>query len=144
MQQLQQYLSFLAQHWVLTLLLIVVLVALIVVEMRYKSGGGKSVSPENAVQLINHEQAVVLDIRDKATFKSSGHIINSINIPKVDLDKQAARLKQHQEKIVICVCATGQAAAMVSDKLLKQGFTKVKVLAGGLKAWKEAGLPLEK
>jgi len=140
---MQQYLDFLARHWGLTTLLVVVLVAILIVEKLHQASGVKSVSPEEAVKLMNHDDAVVLDIREKAVFKNK-HIIGSINIPKAEIEKSVNRIQQYQEKTIIVVCQIGQSATTVANKLAKQKFAAVKVLAGGLKAWQEADLPLEK
>ena len=73
--------SFLMHHWVLVLLFLIVLSVVVIYEQMFGQGVGLYVSVQEAIQLINREDAVVLDIRDKEVFKK-GHIVNAVNIPK--------------------------------------------------------------
>jgi rhodanese-related sulfurtransferase len=103
-----------------------------------KSRAGGSVTTTQAVQLINHHDAVILDVRPLATFQN-GHIPHSRNVPLADLASKAPNLPK--DKPVIVVCDRGQTSIGAAAKLRQTGLERVAVLDGGLNAWVLAGLP---
>lgn len=103
---------------------------------RGRAGG--SVSPTQAVQLINHEDAVVVDVRPLASFQN-GHIPHARNIPLAELVDKAAKLPK--DKPILVTCDRGQIAVGGAAKLRKAGLERVMVIEGGLNAWLQAGLP---
>ncbi len=140
---MQNLFSFLSHHLGLTLAFVVILIAIIILEMKEQTEGPGRLSVEQAIALINHHDAIVIDIREKQAF-SNGHIINAINITKDELEKSDAKLVQYKAKPIILVCHAGTTAKPLAEKLRKQGYTEIKVLSGGLSAWRTAKLPLEK
>ncbi len=140
---MENYIAFFTHHWQLSALLIVLVVAIAIYELFFIAGGAKRVIPQTAVLMINHENAIVLDIRDSAAFKT-GHIINAINIPDAELKNKLKKLDKYKNKPIIIACAIDQQAARSAETLSKNEFTNVRVLAGGIKAWQDAKLPLEK
>lgn len=104
---------------------------------------GAEVGPTEAVMLINRKDAVVLDVRDDGEF-ASGHINNARHLPEKQLADRAKELDKFKNKPVIVSCASGRRAAVVADSLRKQGFADVVALRGGIAAWQQAGMPLEK
>lgn len=137
---MEQVLPFITKHWFLVALFLIAFIWLIIEETRRK-GGGVRLTPQLTTQLINKEKAVVLDIRDVNAF-GSGHITGAINIPLPTLDNSVKQLEKYKERPLVVVCATGQKASVVMNKLRKQGYTKIYILAGGIAAWKNANLPL--
>jgi len=105
--------------------------------------GLKKLSPMDATQLINREDAVVVDVRTDGEF-SQGHIVNAVNIPQKSVEEQLTKLNKYRNKPIIMACRTGQVASGVGSKLRKNGFEQVYNLAGGLAAWEGANLPLVK
>jgi len=101
------------------------------------------VGPADAVMLINRKDAVVIDVRDDAEF-ASGHITNARHIPEKQLSERMKELEKFKNKPVIVSCASGRRSASVADSLRKQGFAEVVALRGGISAWVQAGMPLEK
>lgn len=138
MGQLEQ---FILNHWTLCLALVVILIFIFINELLMQKNRAKSVSPAAAIELINHENAVVMDMRDPETFRA-GHIIDAICSPADDFNEK--RMEKYKTKPVILVCARGIQAAALATKLRTQGFTQPMVLAGGIAAWQAAGLPLVK
>ena len=136
---MEKILPFITRHWFLVALFIVALIWLIIEESKNK-GGGRRLSPQSMTRLINSENAVVLDIRDANAF-TEGHITGAINVPASELDRTNC-LEKYKQRSLVLVCSTGQRASTAMNKLHKQGYTKVYILAGGLAAWKNAGLPL--
>ncbi len=135
-----QIFEFIARHWLLVAAFAIIIILLIIEEIRNKQGGNR-LSPQGAIQLINHERAVVIDLRSKEAF-NSGHIVNALHIPQAELASNLDKIRKYQDKPVILLGDTGQPLTLVTQ-LRKKGYTKVFTLAGGLQAWKTAGLPLE-
>ena len=104
---------------------------------------GQEVGPVEAVQLINRRDAVVLDVRAAAEYKS-GHINNARHIPEAELEARAKELEKVKSKPIIVSCARGNRSAGVAGRLRKLGFNEVFSLRGGLTAWEQAHMPLEK
>ncbi len=106
-------------------------------------GGGGSLTANNAVLLMNREKAVVVDVSD-ATEYASGHIVGSKNLPLADLEAKLEGAVKNKALPVILVCPTGVRASRMVNTAKKLGYANAQALSGGLKAWREAGLPLEK
>jgi rhodanese-related sulfurtransferase len=105
-------------------------------------GGSNAISPQEAVQMMNREKAVVIDVCEAAEF-AAGHVVNARNIPLATLDG-AKGLPSNKQLPLVLVCARGTRAAKAAGVLTKAGHQRVHVLGGGMAAWREAGLPVEK
>ena len=105
--------------------------------------GVKAVSIAEALQLINHKNALILDVREESEFKT-GHILNSRLIPLGKLKERIGELARYREQPIVVVCRSGQRTSAACMLLGKQGFSLVYNLAGGILAWQKASLPLEK
>ena len=108
-----------------------------------KLSGATEVGPMEAVQLINRKDAVMVDLREPAEF-GGGHAPNSRNIPQSQFDKRAGELEKLKGRPVILVCQTGGRSHAVTAQLRKAGLGEVMVLSGGINAWQQANLPVEK
>ena len=108
-----------------------------------RSAGGPWVDPLQATQLINREDALVLDVREPGEF-SAGHVLGAKSLPLSRLDALPGDVARRKEKPVIVYCEGGERSSKALSALRKQGFTRVANLSGGLKAWQQAGLPVEK
>ncbi len=104
---------------------------------------GQSISPQQAINLVNAGEGVFLDVRDSAEF-GKGHIANALNIPASKLDGRLAELESYREKPVVLVCKMGQTAGAVGKKLGEQGFSQVYRMSGGMMEWGQLQLPLVK
>ncbi|MFM7332051.1 MAG: rhodanese-like domain-containing protein [Brachymonas sp.] len=105
--------------------------------------GGGSLNPNAAVNLMNREKAVVVDVSE-ATEYATGHIVGSKNLPAGELDAKLEGAVKNKQLPLILVCPTGARASRLVAAAKKLGYANTQAMAGGLKAWKEAGLPLEK
>ena len=137
---MEQLIEFAINHWIAVSGLLALIVILLVTE-NLKSG--KALSPNQVTQLMNKDEAVVLDIRPKKDF-SQGHLIGAINIPFDAIKKRVSELEKYKSKPIIVVCKHGQQSGSVGKSLGEQGFTEVKRLQGGIAEWTGAGLPLVK
>jgi rhodanese-related sulfurtransferase len=108
-----------------------------------RTGGVSEVGPMVAVQLINRKNAVVLDVREQGEF-NGGHISGAKNFPAASIEKRAGDLKKYLKKTVLISCASGARSRTACAALRKLGFEDLHVLSGGLGAWKQANLPVEK
>lgn len=107
------------------------------------SRSGAEVGAFEAVQLINRRDAIVLDVRDTGEY-AAGHIANARHLPEAQLADRVKELEKHKARPVIVSCRSGSRAPAVSAALRKHGFSEVFALRGGIAAWQQAGLPLEK
>ncbi len=105
--------------------------------------GVKEVGSAGALQLINHKNAFVLDVREESEF-NTGHILNSRLIPLGKLKERISELERYREQPIVVVCRSGQRSTAACVQLGKQGFSQAYNLAGGVLAWQKANLPLEK
>ena len=138
MGQLSQFIT---HHWELWLLLVGVLLLIGINEFLEQRKQAKTLSPTAAVLKINHDDAVVIDLREAEPFKA-GHIIDSIRISADDVKQK--HLDKYKKKPIILVCARGTQSATVAASLRTEGFAEPLVLAGGIAAWHAANLPLVK
>jgi rhodanese-related sulfurtransferase len=108
-----------------------------------KGTGGPWVNTLQATQMMNRDDALVLDLRPAAEY-GNGHILGARNLPLADLARRAGELDKHKAKPVILHCADGNRAGAGVAILRKHGFANVVNLSGGYSAWLQAGLPVEK
>jgi rhodanese-related sulfurtransferase len=136
--QTAQLIEFIGNHWPLFLALVAVL-ALLAYNLTVGEKG--SVDPATATELINHREAVVIDVRPAADF-AKGHIINAQNIPMNGFKNQIGALQKYKEVPVVVTCRSGAQSSMACQLLRKAGFVEVYNLRGGVLAWQNANLPL--
>ena len=96
-----------------------------------------------AVRLINRRDALVIDVRDAGEY-AAGHIAKSRHIPAAELNGRVAELDKFKGRPVLVSCQAGTRAQRACAALSKAGFKEVFVLEGGIAAWQQAGMPLEK
>jgi len=139
---MEQLLEFAGNHPLLVGAFVAVLTAL-VWNLLADPGGKNAVDPLGATALINHEDGVVLDVRSIAEYKD-GHIVNAINIPLNGLGNNLKQLEKHRDKPIVAVCRSGSRSNAACKMLRKQGFENVKNLRGGMMAWENASLPVNR
>lgn len=96
-----------------------------------------------AVQLINRRDALVLDVRDTGDY-ATGHIVGAKHIPEAQLADRMKELEKYRARPIVVSCRTGTRAPTVTGMLRKKGFAEAVALRGGVVAWQQASLPLEK
>jgi len=70
--------------------------------------GINEVNCAEALQLINHKNALILDVREESEYKS-GHILNAKWIPLGRLADRLGELERHREQAIVVVCRSGNA-----------------------------------
>ncbi len=102
-----------------------------------------ALTASGAVQLINREKAVVVDVGDEAEF-AAGHVTGAKHVPLNELEEKLVATVKNKTVPLILVCANGARSGRAVATAKKLGYEQAQSLGGGLKAWKEANLPLEK
>lgn len=108
-----------------------------------KVRGIQQVDANAALQLINHKDAFILDVRESSEFKS-GHIVNAKLVPLGKLSERIGELEKYREHPIVVVCRSGNRSGSACGTLNKQGFAQVYNLAGGMMAWQNNNLPVVK
>lgn len=107
------------------------------------AGGVPNLNTTEAINLINRNNALVLDVRDDAEF-ASGHIVDAKHIPLAKLAERLNELNKYKDKPILVNCQRGMRSAKACDILRKAEFKQVNNLQGGLDAWLTAKLPVVK
>ena len=134
-------LKFLLDQWLLVLAAVTSGAFLFLPVLNRGTHGGRVTATE-AVRLINREKAVLIDVSEPAEF-AAGHAVGSRSVPLGALETSTA-LPKNKALPVVVLCASGARASRAAATLKKQGYENAHALAGGLAAWREANLPLEK
>lgn len=133
--------QFFIENWYLFLLAIGSGALLMVPSL--KGTGAGSLTPADAVQRINREKAVVVDVREAEEYVT-GHITNAKNIPLAQLDERLPQVAKNKSVPVVLVCEKGARAVRAEAMAKKLGYEKAQALAGGMKGWRNAGMPVVK
>lgn len=141
---MEQIVEFASNHMLLVAALVVILSLLAANIWAGIVSAGKELSPAEAVHLINHDGAVVIDVREAAEYRR-GHIIDAVHVPLSGLEGKASELVQrYAERPVLVCCSTGASAGRAASILNKAGLTRLHRLRGGITAWQGQSLPLER
>lgn len=135
--------QFILNNWSLVLGIVVVLFMLVWGPLRQMIYGIRHVTLPEAIRLVNHEQAVVIDVREPVEY-SGGRIPKSVNAPLSGLAAGLTRLEKYKSRPVIVVCRTNQRSARAAVLLRRHAFANVQVLAAGMTGWQKENLPVEK
>lgn len=107
------------------------------------SGGSAGLTPASAVQSINREKAVVVDVCEPAEF-AAGHVVGAKNIPLSELENKLPTSVKNKGLPLILVCQSGARSARAVATAKKLGYDNARSMAGGMGAWRTANLPVEK
>jgi rhodanese-related sulfurtransferase len=133
--------TFIRDNWALILLVSTSGLALLLPSLR--KGGGAGLSATEAVQAMNREKAVVVDVCSAEEF-AQGHIKGARHIPLDELEQKLPAVVKNKAIPVIVACQTGRRANRGVAIARKLGYDKAQALVGGLRAWRDANLPTEK
>lgn len=133
--------EFIANHLFLFSLLTGILALLLWNFFGNSFSGVAALAPMEAVRKMNHEKAIILDMRPVKDF-AEGHILNSLNIPVEKLSEQQKELIKYKDRPLILCCRVGTDSMRAARFLKQQGFDQLYCLKGGLQSWHSANLPL--
>ena len=135
---IDQIIEFSGNHMLLVTALVISILLLI---QNLLAGNKGNITPVEATEMMNHDDAVVIDVRPAADF-SKGHIIKAINIPATNLMSQMNQLEKYKNKKIIMSCRSGAQSAVACKQLGKKGFENVYNLKGGILNWQSENLPV--
>ena len=130
-------LPFLEKNWPLVLVFVLSGAMLLWPILQRRLSVTQEIGMFDATRLINSENAILLDIREP-------RLPNALHIPLSELKERGVELAKFVSRPVIVYCERGMRSGAATSPLTKLGFTRVQCLRGGLRAWKEAGLPMQK
>ena len=133
--------DFVIENW--SLLLLAVVSGGMLLWPMLSGGGGSGLTPAAAVQRINREKAVVIDVCDPGEY-AAAHVAGARSIPMAELEAKLPGAVKNKATPLVMVCASGIRARRAVAVARKLGYEQADVLAGGLKSWREANLPIEK
>ncbi|MDX1900662.1 MAG: rhodanese-like domain-containing protein [Gammaproteobacteria bacterium] len=134
--------SFLSQHSALFFAFGVLVTLAVIVEFIRLRRAAAKVTPHQAVLLMNRENAIVLDLRESADFQAA-HIVDAVSIPYPELKNRIKSLNAHRTKPLLLLATKESDSTHAATDLTQAGFD-ARILAGGIRAWREAELPLIK
>jgi rhodanese-related sulfurtransferase len=135
--------DFLAKNWPLALVFVVSGAMLLWPLVKRRVSPVREIGTLDATRLINSEDALVLDVRETSEY-AGGRLPNALHIPLSQLKDRGAELAKHTARPVIVYCERGVRSSAATAALSRLGFQRVQSLRGGLRAWKDAGLPVQK
>lgn len=137
-----EIIPFVKNHILLSLGWIVLFIAIIVLTIKSKLSKVKIINNAQAINLINKQNAKLIDLRSADSFKK-GHITDSLNILPIDIKNASANsIEKHKENFVILVDDNGLSSVGIGEILVKQGFLNVFALKDGIAGWNGENLPL--
>uniref|UniRef100_A0A3B0MBE9 Thiosulfate sulfurtransferase GlpE n=1 Tax=Arsenophonus endosymbiont of Trialeurodes vaporariorum TaxID=235567 RepID=A0A3B0MBE9_9GAMM len=139
---MQEIMQFISRHPILSLAWIALLIAVIILTFKGLFAKTKNITRAQAIQLINKEQAISIDLRSRDDFRK-GHIIDSINLTPSEIkDNNIGELEKHKQKPIIVVSANGMEASKPAEQLVQYCFERVFILKEGITGWSSENLPL--
>jgi rhodanese-related sulfurtransferase len=99
----------------------------------------REITPTEARQL-HADGAVLIDVRESEEF-ASGHAEGALHLSRGVVELRIEQVVPDPATAIVCYCGGGSRSALTADNLQKMGYIKVASMAGGMKAWKDAGLP---
>ena len=133
--------NFIVENWLLISIALASGALLLLPVMQGAASTG--LGPNDVVQLINREKAVVIDVCEPNEF-AAGHVVGARNIPLGQLEEKLPQAVKNKALPVVLVCQSGMRSGRALSTAKKLGFEKAYSLAGGLGAWKTPNLPVEK
>lgn len=138
-----EFIEFAQRQWFLFALAFLLLGALIVTELMRRLSGITGVDPNQLTQLINQDDALVIDVRDTAAFRA-GHIPSARHLPSGELRQRLKEIAKYKSRPTVVYDANGAHTGNHAKVLKKDGFERVHTLRGGIASWREANLPVSK
>lgn len=104
---------------------------------------GDEISAKEAAALANEKKAIIVDVREQDEW-NAGHIKNAIHIPLSEIDKHIDKLQPYKEQTIVTQCRSGKRSMQALELLKAMGYKQVYSMDGGIQAWQQQGLSLEK
>lgn len=138
---MERVIEFVANHPFLIALWIAIALLLLWNLFSANLGGIKALAPTEAIRMLNHDDALLIDLRKKGEF-DQGHILGARQIAAADIDQQIEKLKKDNDKPIILCCGNGMESQRTGRRLKQAGIEQVYLIKGGVPGWQQANLPL--
>ena len=135
--------AFVQNNWMLILVLIASGAMLVWPLVQRRLSPSRDVGNLEATRLVNTANAELLDVRETQEFEG-GRLPNAVHIPLSQIESRGGELARSTARPVIVYCMSGNRSRMAGKALARVGFKDIYNLQGGYRAWKDAGLPVEK
>jgi len=135
--------NFIIKNLTLSVILLTSITILIIFELNEFIQSKNSINPEKAIDLINHQNAIIIDIRNENEFKQC-HVINSVNIPYNKLITYKNILKKYKKKIIIIMHNKNNLAQKAIKQLKNNELNEILYINDGINAWNKNNLPTNK
>jgi rhodanese-related sulfurtransferase len=134
---------FFQENWILILVAFLSGAMLVWPLVQRRLSPMKELGTLGVTHLVNTRDALLLDVRETAEYEG-GRLPNALHVPLSQIESRAAELGKHVARPVIAYCELGNRSRMAGGALAKAGFAEIYHLNGGIRAWRDAGLPIEK
>ena len=136
--------QFVGNHVALVALFVVLLVALLVLQVKTLFSATLELTPGGLTDLINHDNPLLIDLSATADYEKM-HVPGARHVAMSQFDPESKDLVKARELPIVVIDRDGRGnAAKAAQRLVKAGFVKVHMLAGGTQAWHAAQLPVAK
>ncbi|HVE48719.1 MAG TPA: rhodanese-like domain-containing protein [Casimicrobiaceae bacterium] len=135
--------SFVQENWIIIAVAFISGAMLVWPLVQRRFSPMKPIGTLGATHLINTRDAVLVDLRESKDYEA-GRVPNAVHIPLSQLDARGSELAKHAARPLVAYCENGSRSRLAAATLAKQGFAEIYLLNGGFRAWKDAGLPVEK
>ncbi len=132
--------EFITNNWSLALVFVVSGAMLLWPLIKGRLSSTEQIGTLEATRLINNENPLLLDVREPNEY-GSGHLPDALHIPLSQIKDRSGELAKYATRPVIVYCERGMRSSSAASALSKLGFSRVLELRGGLRAWRDAGLP---
>jgi rhodanese-related sulfurtransferase len=139
---MQEITTFISNHAVLSTAILFVFLSTILIELLKAKRNVFNISPAQITHLINRENALVIDIRQKDSY-CQGHIIDAQCMNPQEVMQNTKKLEKFKARPIIIVANASSESQKIAALLLKQGYNAYS-LNGGMRAWQEAQMPTVK
>ncbi len=140
---MESFIDFLARHWVLSSVAVLLLVLLVGNELSRRLQKFKTLGPVEVARKAGRDGVALIDVREDNEWKA-GHIKGARHIPLGKLDKKLDELKRENPDEVVLYCRSGNRSATAANILIKGGLENVSHLGGGILDWEAQNYPVSK
>ena len=137
------FFAFLEKNWILVITFVTSGAMLVWPVVGRRLSGAQEINTLGVTQLINSKNPLLLDIRETREY-TYGSLPNAIHVPLSQLANRGSELAKYVSRPVVAYCDRGTRSRSATGLLAKLGFKDIFYLRGGIKAWRDAGLPVQK
>jgi rhodanese-related sulfurtransferase len=92
-------------------------------------------------KLDRHEKFLLVDVREESEW-AKDHLPGAIHLGKGVIERDVEQRVPDLNTPLVLYCGGGFRSALAADNLQKMGYSNVVSMDGGIREWREKGLPL--